>query len=193
MAAKPPADSITGDAEVAHFHAIPWCAAHLAAPNLTIVPGFSRSLKPGFEDALMSQTLKTHDTIPAFICFFPTPSDEKAILTEVKSFVTLGSLICGYPGISHGGIVATVLDEALSFISPGSRLRWQNQSAPPLMTAYLNTRYLRPITVPGTFLVKVWLVKVEGRKTFVEGCIENESGERLAESNALFIELRQKL
>lgn len=191
MATK--SDSMLDDPEVAHFRAIPWCAKHLAAPGLTIVPAFSRSTKPSFEDALLSQTLKTHDTISAFICFYPRPQDDLGNLPEVQSFVTLGDLVSGYPGISHGGIVATVLDETLSFISPGSRWRWQKQSAPEVVTAYLNTRYLRPVQVPGTYLVRVWLVRAEGRKTFVEGCIENANGERVAEADALFVEARQKL
>lgn len=193
MATKP--GTITGDAEVAHFRAIPWCARHLAAPNLTVVPAFCRSPKPRFEDALLSQTLKTADTISAFVCFYPQPRDELASLPEVKAFVTVGNLISGYPGISHGGIVAVILDEALSFISPGSRLRQnkQQQAAPDVVTAYLNTRYLRPLSVPGTYLVRVWLVRVQGRKTFVEGCIENENGERIAEADALFVEVRRKL
>ncbi|KAJ4417535.1 hypothetical protein N0V82_006094 [Gnomoniopsis sp. IMI 355080] len=191
MAAK--SGPISGDPEVAHFQAIPWCARYLAAPGLTIVPAFSRSPKPRFEDALLSQTLKTHDTVSAYICFYPRPADELTYLPELKAFVTLGNLVSGYPGTCHGGIVATVLDEALSFISPGARLRFEKQKAPEVMTAYLNTRYLRPVSVPGTYLVKTWLVKSEGRKIFVEGCIENANGERVAEANALFVEIRQRL
>lgn len=191
MAAK--SSTISSDDEVAHFRAIPWCAAHLAATNLTIVPAFSRTPKPNLEDALLSQTLKTNDTIAAFVCFYPQPRDELTNLPEVKALVTLGGLVSGYPGLSHGGIVATVLDETLSFISPGSRWREYKKGAPEVVTAYLNTRYLMPVSVPGTYLVRVWLVRAEGRKVFVEGCIENAQGERVAEADALFVEARQKL
>lgn len=185
--------SISDDEEVAHFRTIPWCAKHLAAPGLTIVPAFSRSSKPDLEDALLSQTLKTHDTISAYMCFYPEPKDELGNLPEVKAFITFGHLVGGYPGILHGGIVATVLDETLSFITPGARLRWQNPNASAPVTAYLNTRYLMPVDIPGTYLVRVWLVKAEGRKTFVAGSIENESGEKVAEADALFVEVRPKI
>lgn len=181
------------DAEVAHFRAMPWCAKHLGAPGLTIVPAFSRSFKPNFEDALLSLTLKTPDTISAFICFYPRPINELENLPELKAFITFGHLVGGYPNISHGGIVATVLDETLSFIMPGARLRFQNTDAPEVVTAYLNTRYLKPVDVPGTYLVRVWLVKAEGRKTFVAGSIENENGQKVAEADALFVEVRPKL
>lgn len=186
-------DPLSDDAEVAHFRAIPWCAKHLAKPGLTIVPAFSRSIKPNSEDALLSQTLKTRDTIMAYTCFYPRPKDELVNLPEVNAFITFGHLVGGYPGILHGGIVATVLDETLSFITPGARLRWQNQSAAEVVTAYLNTRYLKPVDIPGTFLVRVWLVKAEGRKMFVAGSIENEHGEKVAEADALFVEVRPKL
>lgn len=186
-------DPISEDAEVAHFRAIPWCAKHLAAPGLTIVPAFSRSIKPNMEDALLSQTLKTRDTISAYMCFYPEPKDELGNLPEVKAFITFGNMVGGYPGILHGGIVATVMDETLSFIMPGARLRWQNQSASEVVTAYLNTRYLKPVDIPGTYLVRVRLVTAEGRKTFVAGSIENESGEKVAEADALFVEVRPKI
>lgn len=184
---------MSDDAEVAHFRAIPWCAKHLAEPGLTIVPAFSRSIKPNSEDALLSQTLKTRDTISAYTCFYPRPKDELSNVAEVNAFITFGHLVGGYPGILHGGIVATVLDETLSFITPGARLRWQNHSAAEVVTAYLNTRYLKPVDIPGTFLVRVWLVKAEGRKTFVAGSIENERGEKVAEADALFVEVRSKI
>ncbi|CAN8102789.1 unnamed protein product [Discula destructiva] len=191
MTAK--ASPFIGDDDVNHFKAIPWCARHLAAPNLTIVPAFSRSPKPAFEDALISQTLRTRDTISAYALFYPRPQDEAAYLPEVKAFVTLGNLIGGYPGISHGGIVATLLDETLSFIAPGPRLRTYQQGAPEVVTAYLNTRFLRPVAVPATYLITVRLAKIEGRKTFVEGFIETETGQKVAEADALFVEMRQKL
>lgn len=185
--------SIQSQDEVSHFKAIPWCAAHFQAPNLTVVPVFSRSPKPNFEDALFSGTLKTPDTVAAFVCFYPRPSDESEILPEVKVLVTLGNLVAGYGGMSHGGVVASLMDEALSLIHPGSRWRAYKDGVVPVVTGYLTTRYLRPVRLPGTYLITVWLVKREGRKIFVEGVMQDEHGEKVAGADALFIELREKL
>lgn len=185
------------DDEVAYFRSIPWCAAHLGAPGLTVAPVFSRSIKPRFEDALFAQALKTHDTIRAFVCFYPRPPepDEARLLPRVRALASLGSLVSGYGGVVHGGIVACLFDEVLSLIHPGSRWRTGSDAAvgPSVVTAYLNTTYLRPVETPGDYLVTVWLNKAEGRKVFVEGVMEDEKGEKLARAEALFVEARGKL
>lgn len=186
-------DSIHPADEVDHFKSIPWCAQHLIPPNLNIAPVFSRAPKPRFEDALFSTTLKTQDTISAFICFYPRPKDERDLLPEVKAFVTLGNLVNGYPGVCHGGMVASIFDEVLSLIHPGSRWRPNAPGITSVVTAYLNTKYLRPVQTPGTYLVTVRLKKADGRKVFIEGVMEDQNGTRLAQAESLFVESRQKL
>lgn len=200
-----PQDPIRPEDEIGHFLSIPWCAAHLSAPGLTVAPVFSRSIKPRHEDALFAQTLKTRDTIRAFVCFYPQPrpgptpeADKGLLLSELKALASLGSLVSGYGGIAHGGIVACLFDDVLGLIHPGSR--WRTGSEEPaaaggasVVTAYLKTTYLRPVTTPGDYLITVWLKKAEGRKVFVEGVMENEKGEKLARAEALFIEARGKL
>lgn len=101
---------LTGEDEIKHFKAIPWCAKHLDVPNLNILPVFSSLCHDADagEDALMSRTLHTPDTIPAFVLFYPRPQDETVPVPEVKALFTLGALVGGYPGIAHGGIAATV-------------------------------------------------------------------------------------
>lgn len=185
--------SIQPEDEVGHFRAISWCASHLQAPDLTITPAFSRTPRPNYEDALFSQTLKTPDTVSAFVCFYPRPADERKTLPELKALVTLGNLVAGYGGISHGGVVASLLDETLSFIHPGSRWRAYKDGVAPVVTAYLTTKYLRPVKLPGTYLITVWLAKRDGRKIFVEGVMEDEHGEKVARADALFVETREKL
>lgn len=199
------------DDEVAHFQSIPWCARHLASrPDLVVTPVFSRSPKPGAEDALLSQALKTHETVRAFVCFFPAGDNNSSsssnsdqttktepdtrLLPEVGVLVSLGTLVSGYDGVAHGGVVALLFDEALSLVHPGSRWR-RDASAGPVgvVTAYLNTGYLRPVPTPGEYLIRVTLKKAEGRKVFVEAVMEDERGEKLARADALFIESREKL
>lgn len=179
--------------EVNHFKSIPWCAEHLTSPNLTVIPVFSRAPKPRFEDALFSTTLKTQDTIAAFVCFYPRPKDERGLLPEVKAFVTVGELVNGYPGVCHGGMVASIFDEVLGLIHPGCRWRPDTSGLASVVTAYLNTKYVRPVQTPGTYLVTAWLKKAEGRKIFIEGVMEDGNGARLAEAESLFVETRQKL
>lgn len=200
------------DDEIAHFQSIPWCAKYLSSAaasisasspssSLFITRVFSREPPPPHapqEDAFFNTTLQTPDTIPAFVCFYPGPEDRRAYLPRLQAFVTLGPMIAGYAGVSHGGVVASVLDEALSLLAPGTRWRGskseeESRQVAGVVTAYLTTRYVRRVKVPGTYLVTVWLVRKEGRKVFVEGVMEDEDGVKVASAEALFIELREKL
>lgn len=191
---QPQGGTITASDELSYFRSIPWCAAHLAKPGLTVAPVSSRTTKANLEDTFFAQTLKTPDTIRAFVCFYPKPEVEVGLLPRVQALVSLGDLVNGYGGIAHGGVQACVFDEVLSLIHPGSRwARHQGRTKASAFTAYLNTTYLKPVATPGDYLVTVWLTKEDGRKIFVEGVLENEKGEKLARAEALFVETKEKL
>lgn len=110
-----------------------------------------------------------------------------------KSMVSvsyLGKDLCGHPGIIHGGLLATMLDEGLArccFAALPNKVG---------MTANLNINYRAPAPA-GTFVVlRAKTTRVEGRKAWVEGRIETLVGEGekpviLADATALFIEPRQ--
>lgn len=166
-----------------------------------------------FDDALFSTTLRTRDTIPAFVCFYPGPDeDRRAYLPRLGALVGLGALVAGYGGLSHGGVVAAVLDETLSLLAPAARWgAWKNRSGggggsgsggssgsqgsglATVMTAYLNVRYHRPVRVPAAYLVTARLVRRDGRKVFVAGEMEDGGGAVVASAEALFVEAREKL
>lgn len=169
-----------------------------------------------FDDALFSTTLRTRDTIPAFVCFYPGPDeDRRAYLPRLRALVGLGALVAGYGGLSHGGVVAAVLDETLSLLAPAARWgAWKKsnrgrgggggsggssgsqgseQGLASVMTAYLNVRYHRPVRVPAAYLVTARLVRRDGRKVFVAGEMEDGGGAVVASAEALFVEAREKL
>ncbi|KAJ5047126.1 uncharacterized protein L3040_002969 [Drepanopeziza brunnea f. sp. 'multigermtubi'] len=110
-----------------------------------------------------------------------------------KSLVSiqyLGGDLCGHPGLVHGGMLATMLDEGLArccFAALPNKVG---------MTANLNINYRAP-AMAGTYVVlRAKTTKVEGRKAWVEGHIETlpAEGEKpvvLVEASALFIEPRQ--
>ena len=106
-------------------------------------------------------------------------------LQKVVSLANSDSL-CFYSGKVHGGLLATILDEAFAEICS------------PAVTARLNVTYRNP-TPPGSLiLVEVWLAKAEGRKRWVEGRInsfehDKGPGTTLVEADALFTVLRSRL
>ncbi|KAK3369957.1 HotDog domain-containing protein [Podospora didyma] len=187
-------------AEIAHFQSIPWCAKRLAAgsKNQVVTQSFSRLRgreKPPQEDALISEALNRPDAIAGFITFYtpPPPTNSKGeLVREVHAFLTLGPMLNGWAGICHGGIVMTILDEVMGQLPAVNKLRGV-MSDMPLMTAYLNTKFLRPVRTGTTIMVTARFTKIEGRKHWTEGFIYDEHGNVLASADALFIVLKARL
>lgn len=106
------------------------------------------------------------------------------------SIFHLGSNVSGHPGIVHGGLLATLLDEGLA------RCCFPALPNGVGVTANLNIDYRRPAMTDTFAVLRAETVRVEGRKAWVEGRIETlpEDGkepEVLVEAKALFIEPRQ--
>lgn len=107
-----------------------------------------------------------------------------------KSYVSiqyLGEDLCGHPGIIHGGLLATLLDEGLA------RCCFPALPNKIAMTANLTVNYRAPSPAGNYFVLRAKTVKVEGRKAWVEGQIETlpEEGKKpviLVEASALMIE-----
>lgn len=215
-----PAASIN---DIDHFRSIPWCANHLAQPNLIARRPWNRHLGPGLGDGLYGVTLNTPYTIPSIVLFYPDPdapatttttttsssisstpspgpsqqssssSSSVVVIPEVKTLITLGPLVSGFPGVCHGGVVMAVLDEVLSILV---QLNWKRgviRGTTQLMTAYLNTTFSRPVAVPGTYLVRATLDRVQGRKAFGSVWVEDEHGVVLTRAEGLFVMVREKL
>ncbi|KAI1339553.1 Adenylylsulfate kinase-domain-containing protein [Xylariaceae sp. FL0016] len=98
----------------------------------------------------------------------------------------LGHELCGHPGIVHGGLLATLLDEGLA--------RCCFPALPHKMgvTANLNINYRAPAKADQYVVLRATTTKVEGRKAWVEGRIETLVGEGetpvvLADATALNI------
>ncbi|ETS84834.1 hypothetical protein PFICI_02859 [Pestalotiopsis fici W106-1] len=182
----------------AYFEAIPWCAARLrsASDPVTYWPvPWDRDGATKFGDRFFSTTLSTELTIPHFVFFHATPdpsTPENALLPELQAFLHLESGIGGYPGYAHGGFVCTVLDEITGLICTLNRTRGALFRG-PAMTGYLNTRFLKPVKAPGLVLARARITKYEGRKAWVRGWLEDETGTVLAEGEAVFINLKNRL
>ncbi|KAI9882783.1 MAG: Aminomethyltransferase, mitochondrial, partial [Watsoniomyces obsoletus] len=109
---------------------------------------------------------------------------------SLVSICFLGEDLCGHPGIVHGGLLATLLDEGLAFCcfpALPSRIA---------MTANLNVNYRKPAPAGRYYVLRANTVKVEGRKAWVEGRIETleEEGKEpivVTEASALYIEPKQ--
>ncbi|KAB8074025.1 Thioesterase/thiol ester dehydrase-isomerase [Aspergillus leporis] len=109
---------------------------------------------------------------------------------SLVSIFYLGSAVSGHPGIVHGGLLATLLDEAMA------RCCFPALPNNVGVTANLNIDYRRPAMAGAYAVLRAETVKVEGRKAWVEARIETlpEEGEEpavLVEAKALFVEPKQ--
>jgi|ERR1700678_975469 uncharacterized protein (TIGR00369 family) len=106
---------------------------------------------------------------------FTLDEDRKCFVCHFR----LSKRYSGPPGHCHGGIIATILDEAMGKVN---KLRQVIA-----VTSEMTVRYLRPVPLKHPLRVESREVKVEGRKHINVAEILNEKGEVLARSQGLFI------
>ena len=99
--------------------------------------------------------------------------------------IQLTNLHEGPPGYIHGGIVATLLDEAMSKLN-----RPLNVLA---MTRHMEIDYLRPAPLHKPLLLVSRHLRREGRKLFHQAEIQHPDGTVLARGRGLFIIIDEKL
>ncbi|KAI1101198.1 HotDog domain-containing protein [Jackrogersella minutella] len=107
---------------------------------------------------------------------------------EVRSIVYLGPATAGWPGVVHGGALATVLDESLGRCAI---LRFPSRTG---VTARLEMTYRRPTLTAAYYVVRTRPivnddddVAKRDRKLWVEGTLETVDGKVCVEAKALFV------
>ncbi|RDW93252.1 PaaI family thioesterase [Aspergillus mulundensis] len=168
------------------------------------IPTYSRHPKPATgEDGFFSQTLSSAITIPTVRTFrlehlqpnlpsqppvWPSPTAPPQLIpvpgADLLMRLDLASPgVCGHPATAHGGVLATVIDEAMSLGvtlyapeageqcdpaaaaaggAPGARIRSK------MFTSQLDVRYKRPVSVPGEIEVRVRVLAKQGKKLWVK-------------------------
>jgi uncharacterized protein (TIGR00369 family) len=98
---------------------------------------------------------------------------------RIRGAFRLGAEYQGGPGFIHGGIIATVLDEAM-----GKLCRFRAVRA---VTAELNVEYLKPVSVDAPLLIEAYEVEKTGRNLHFVGEIRNPAGDLLARGRGRFV------
>jgi len=95
--------------------------------------------------------------------------------------VTFGPQHGGAPGLVHGGLVATLLDEVLGNVPI--------KQGVPVATATLDIRYVAPTPLGVPLRAEAWLVRCTGRRYFVAG--EVFAGDvQTARAQGVFVDIR---
>jgi uncharacterized protein (TIGR00369 family) len=99
--------------------------------------------------------------------------------------VSLARQFQGPPGHAHGGIIATLLDEAMSKAN-----RHRNITA---MTRHMSIDYLRPVPLETDLILQGWSESTtegdSGRKHRCSAELRNAEGTVLASATGIFIEI----
>jgi uncharacterized protein (TIGR00369 family) len=91
----------------------------------------------------------------------------------------LARRFAGPPGHAHGGIIATLLDEAMSKAN-----RARNILA---MTRHMEVQYLRPVPLAAPLTLTARHIDTHGRRNNCEAHIADASGQILATAKAVFV------
>jgi acyl-coenzyme A thioesterase PaaI-like protein len=85
----------------------------------------------------------------------------------------------GYPGRMHGGIVSTMIDEAMGWAVYHSK-KWGT-------TARLAIRYRRPVQLDSRLRVEAWITNERHRLIELRAEVRDESGALLADSEGTYM------
>ena len=98
---------------------------------------------------------------------------------SAETSVTLDERYQGAPGYVHGGIIATLLDEAMSKLNrPLGVLA---------MTRQMDVSYLKPAPIGSEMRLRSRFLRREGRKLFHEAELLSTAGEVLSRCSGLWI------
>lgn len=119
-------------------------------------------------------------------CFGCGPENERGLQMEsrlegdlVVADLPLVSWMGGGPGVAHGGMLATFLDELMGHVAVAHRI--------PAVTARFEIDFLRPVPIGAVLRGEAWLAGREGRKLWTEAQGRDGNGEACIEARALYM------
>lgn len=129
-----------------------------------------------------------HHKIPRNHCFgcgvdnpegmqlkFKYNKDRHSMIARIR----LKSRFMGPPGHAHGGVIATILDEAM-----GKVMKIHNVIA---LTSRMEVQYLKPVPLHTSLIAEGKPESHEGRRYWTVAELRNQKGEVLATSRGLFV------
>ena len=128
------------------------------------------------------------DDRQCFVCGEKNPAGLKLRLTvdaargESAAEVTFPAHFQGWAGVVHGGLVATVLDEALIYAAGARGFK--------CVTGEVTVRYVKPVSTGATYSLKGRFVEDKGRIVLAESFLLDARGEEAARATGKLFKLR---
>jgi uncharacterized protein (TIGR00369 family) len=98
---------------------------------------------------------------------------------NVVCYLRLQARFAGPPGHAHGGIIATLLDEAMSKSNRAREIL--------AMTRQLEVEYLRPVPLRVPLTLTAQYMGATGRRNHTEAQLADATGQVLATAKAVFV------
>ena len=103
-------------------------------------------------------------------------SDGNSVVTQLA----VPEHLCGWQNVVHGGIIATILDEAMGWAAMFLMKRL-------VLTKSMNVEFLQPVMVNQQLIVKGQVDKeLDERQARIQGELYNTTGELCAKSEGIF-------
>jgi acyl-coenzyme A thioesterase PaaI-like protein len=193
-----------------NFASIKWAVPLLESPDWRVNPR-TRGVP---SDRFIRDTIHGHDGMQQWLELYHKPAAGGAPVTKSVSLCKFGDGFMGYPTICHGGAVLTMMDEALGFAmivnetramgleptqwAEGETVTHVLEAGRPLeealrgfmVTASLETKFLRPVKCPGAVGIEVTLVENRVNKMRLKGIMKDGEGTPLVVTEGLFVKIR---
>lgn len=133
---------------------------------------------------------KQPNSLHCFVCGIQNPYGLKLNFYqtapgEVTVHHTLGSTYQGYPGVVHGGIVASMLDEVAGRCLMGT----DPEHSRFMYTARLDIQYRKPVPVGKELKIVGRAGRRKSRSATATAVVYGPEGELLAEANAILVDI----
>ncbi len=123
-----------------------------------------------------------------FVCGPKNPIGLKLHFTQdgqtVSTEFTPDKLYQGWSGVVHGGIIGSVLDEAMSYAALFSGVN--------TVTARMQTRFKRPAQIGEPLIITAWLTKKTRRLVEAKAEVSLKDGTPIADGTATMFILSQR-
>ena len=168
-----------------HFRKIPQCATILDQPHGEVVNPIGARVLP---NALFNETLSLNNGIQKYLFIIKRRQVNGVAAHEGHMFLDLGRGITGQKGIAHGGFLSAVMDQVTGALLgivgvDGGMGMW---------TVALNVVYRNPVFVPSVVIVSARVGKIDGRRVWVYGQIEDLRGNVCTTAEVVFVIKRQQ-
>jgi acyl-coenzyme A thioesterase PaaI-like protein len=109
---------------------------------------------------------------------------------RVMARVTLDDTYQSYPGVAHGGILSTILDETMGrAILSNGEANDDIMTARFMFTAKLEIRYRKPVPLHQEIVVRGWVEKDRERMVMVNGEVVLPDGVVAVEGSATLVDI----